>query len=86
MSVTRSNRNLEYQMGEDIRRKRERNAGAFMGPDIMVPVPMRTLSDDYEDRPTDPPDDAAPAPERPGRMSRLLGGIGDAARGLRRRR
>ena len=44
----------------------ERNAGAFMGPDIMVPVPMRTLSDDYEDRPTDPPDDAAPAPERAG--------------------
>ena len=73
-------------MGDDGRRTSERNAGAFMGPDIMVPVPMRTLSDDYDDRPTDPPDDAAPALERPGGMSRLLRGIRGAARGLLRRR
>ena len=27
----------------DERRRPERNAGAFMGPDIMVPVPMEPL-------------------------------------------
>jgi hypothetical protein len=73
-------------MGEDKRGTRERNAGAFMGPDIMVPVPMRTLSDDYEDRPTDPPEDTAPAPERPGLISRLVRSISGAARGVLRRR
>ena len=24
----------------------QRNAGAFMGPDVMIPAPMSTLSDD----------------------------------------
>lgn len=34
--------------------KAQRNAGAFLGPDVLAPVPMRTLSDDYRDVPVDP--------------------------------
>jgi hypothetical protein len=29
----------------------ERNAGACIGPHVMVPVPMRTPSDNYRDAP-----------------------------------
>jgi hypothetical protein len=49
------------------------NAGAFLGPDLLVPVPLRTLSDDYHDEPAEPEDSARePEPELPGRMRRLL--------------
>ena len=51
----------------------ERNAGAFLGPDLLVPVPMRTLSDDYGDEPAEPVDtDREPAPEPPTLVRRLL--------------
>ncbi len=38
----------------------------------MVPVPMRTLSDDYHDEPVDPPDDHEPEPEPPGLIRRIM--------------
>jgi hypothetical protein len=51
------------------------NAGAFLGPDLLVPVPMRTLSDEYRDAPVEPEDsdrEPEPEPERPGRVRRFL--------------
>jgi hypothetical protein len=52
---------------------RERNAGAFLGPDVLVPAPLRTLEDDYHDEPTEPEDsDGEPEPESPGVIRRLL--------------
>lgn len=59
-------------MSQRSRRRRERNAGAFLGPDIMVPVPMRTLDDDYDDHPVEPEDDRTPEPEPPGLLRRAL--------------
>lgn len=55
-------------------RRAERNAGAFYNPtgETLIPVPMRTLSDDYHDEPTDPPDDHVPEPEQPGLMRRVV--------------
>lgn len=54
-------------------RRPEHNAGAFLGPDMTVPVPMRTLSDDYRDEPAEPEDsDRVPEPEPPSRVRRLL--------------
>jgi hypothetical protein len=48
------------------------NAGAFLGPDLMAPVPMRTLSDEYHDGPAEPEDsDRVPPPEFPGWVRRL---------------
>jgi hypothetical protein len=53
--------------------REERNAGAFLGPDMLVPAPMRTLSDDYHDEPAEPQDtDRVPDPEPKGRIRRLL--------------
>lgn len=54
------------------RREAERNAGAFLGPDLLVPVPMRTLSDDYHDTPAEPEDDRVPEPESRGSHRRTL--------------
>ena len=59
-------------MSRDEPRRAERNAGAFLGPDLLAPVPMRTLSDEYQDVPTDPDDDREPEPERPGLLRRLF--------------
>lgn len=53
-------------------RRAERNAGAFLGPDMLIPVPMRTLSDEYRDEPTDPEPEPEPEPERPGRIRRVV--------------
>lgn len=51
----------------------ERNAGAFLGPDLLVPTPIQTLADDYHDAPTEPEDsDRVPDPEPPGLGRRLL--------------
>ncbi len=50
-------------MGEPKPKQAQRNAGAFIGPDILAPVPMRTLSDDYHDVPAEPEDsDRVPPP------------------------
>jgi len=58
-------------MGEPRPKRAERNAGAFLGPDILIPIPMRTLSDDYDDWPTEPSDDREPPPEPPGIVARI---------------
>jgi hypothetical protein len=51
----------------------ERNAGAFLGPDMLVPAPMRTLEDDYHDERTEPEDsDRQPEPEPPGAIKRVM--------------
>lgn len=55
------------------RRRQERNAGAFLGPDLLVPVPLWTLGDEYRDEPAEPEDsDREPEPEPPGRVRRAL--------------
>lgn len=53
-------------------RHAEKNSGAFLGPDMVVPVPMRTLSDDYHDEPTEPEDDYEPEPEPSGLIRRVV--------------
>jgi hypothetical protein len=55
-------------------RRAQRSAGAFMGPDVLIPAPMRTLSDDYHDAPTEPEEDSSrvPDPESPGFVRRLI--------------
>jgi hypothetical protein len=50
----------------------ERSAGAFLGPDILVPAPMRTLSDEYRDEPTDPEDEREPEREPPSLIRRIV--------------
>jgi len=65
------------EMPEPERKKAVHNAGAFMTPggDVggMIPIPMRTLSDDYHDEPTEPEDsDRVPATEPPGLLRRLV--------------
>ena len=54
-----------------MKRRAERNAGAFLTPDLgggggMIPVPMRTLSDDYSDVPEPEDSDRVPRPREPG--------------------
>ena len=50
-----------------------RNAGAFLGPDLLVPVPMRTLSDAYRDDPAEPEDSVrVPDPEPRTRLRALI--------------
>jgi hypothetical protein len=51
---------------------RDKSAGAFLGPDFLAAVPIRTLSDDYQDLPAEPPEDRVPDPERPGLISRIV--------------
>ena len=50
----------------------KRSAGAFLGPDMLAPVPMHTLGDEYSDRPTEPPDDREPEPDPPGLIRRMV--------------
>ena len=61
----------------EMKRRAERNAGAFLTPDLgggggMIPVPMRTLSDDYSDEPEPEDSDRVPTPEQPRLVHRLL--------------
>ena len=58
-------------MGRSKPRTAERNAGAFLGPDIMIPVPTRTLGDEYADRPEPEDSDRVPEPEEPGLLRRV---------------
>ena len=54
-------------------RRAEGNAGAFLGPDLMVPVPMRPLPAEDQDGPREPKDsDREPAPDAPGFVRRLI--------------
>ncbi len=62
-------------MPEPEPKKAVHNAGAFLTPTSYapIPVPMRTLSDDYHDEPTEPEDsDRVPDPEPPGLFRRLI--------------
>ena len=64
-------------MSHPTKRRTERNAGAFLDPGSgsgsgMIPVPMRTLSDDYSDVPEPEDSDRVPEPEEPGLVRRLL--------------
>ncbi len=66
-------------MPEPERKRAEHNAGAFanpMGQGGGVPVPMRTLSDEYHDEPAEPEDsDRVPEPEPAGRIRRAIDGL-----------
>lgn len=56
-------------------RRSERNAGAFLTPTdfSMIPVPMRTLSDEYHDEPAEPKDsETVPAPAPEGSIRRIV--------------
>ncbi len=57
-------------------RRAERNTGAFLGPDMLAPVPMRTLSDDLRYEPTEPAEERDPEPDRPGVIRRVLERLG----------
>lgn len=54
------------------RRRAERNAGAFLSPIGMIPVPMRTLSDDLRDVATEPEPEQEPTIDPPGRLRRAV--------------
>ncbi len=62
-------------MTEPEPRRAERNAGAFLTPTdySMIPVPMRTLSDEYHDEPAEPRDsEAVPPPEPESSIRRVV--------------
>ena len=64
-------------MPEPERKAAVHNAGAFANPSGTggggIPIPMRTLSADYLDEPTEPEDsDRVPAPEPPSLAHRVL--------------
>ena len=59
-------------MPEPEPKRAEHNAGAFLGPDILAPIPLHTLSDEYHDEPTEPEDDRVPEPEPPGLFRRIV--------------
>ena len=63
-------------MARNERPRAERNAGAFMGPDIMVPVPMGTLGEEpvNSDRDLDD-DDRPPSKPRRGWLRRIIDGL-----------
>ena len=61
---------------EPERQEAVRNAGAFVDPTGVgggIPVPMRTLSDEYHDEPTEPEDsDRVPETEPPTFIRRVV--------------
>jgi hypothetical protein len=59
-------------MSRQRRKGAERNAGVFLGPGILIPAPMRTLSDDIVDEPTYPEDEHEPEPDQPGLVRRVV--------------
>jgi hypothetical protein len=63
-------------------RRAEGNAGAFLGPDILIPAPIRTLGDEYHDEPAEPEDsDRQPEPEPTSLVRRVLDRLGRATVG-----
>lgn len=63
-------------MPEPERKRAVHNAGAFANPTgtgAPIPVPMSTLSDEYQDEPTEPEDsDRVPEPESPSLSRRVV--------------
>jgi hypothetical protein len=57
-------------MSQHRRRQAESNAGAFLGPDILVPVPMGSAGV-RRDGPDEPEDDRVPEPPSPGVLRRF---------------
>ena len=54
-------------------RRPERSAGAFLGPDVLIASPTRTLSDEYRDAPAEPVDsDRVPEPDPPTLVRRVI--------------
>jgi hypothetical protein len=54
----------------------ERSAGAFLGPDLLVAAPIRTLDNEYHDAPAEPVDsDRVPEPEPPTLIRRVIAGL-----------
>jgi hypothetical protein len=48
-------------------------SGAFLSDGRgMIPVPIRTLSDDYSDVPAEPPEDHEPEPQPPSLVHRVI--------------
>ena len=59
-------------MGLRQRRRAEPSAGPFLGPDLLIAAPIRTLSDDYRDVPEPEDSDRVPEPQARGRVRRVL--------------
>jgi hypothetical protein len=60
-------------MPEPKQRRAEQSAGAF----LLVPAPIRTLSDEYRDEPPEPEDsERIPEPEPPSRVRRVIDRLG----------
>ena len=55
------------------RQKPQRNAGAFLAPDALMPAPMRTLSDEIPASDPEPEEEREPQPEPPGFIARVRG-------------
>ena len=56
----------------DRRRRPESNAGAFLGPDIVVPVSIRPLGSEPPPRELETDDMPPVSPTRPGPLTRLV--------------
>lgn len=56
----------------DRQRRPERNAGAFLGPDILLPVSTRPLGSELPPRELETDDVPLASPPRPGLLARLL--------------
>jgi hypothetical protein len=62
----------------------ERSAGAFLGPDLLVAAPIRTLDNEYHDGPAEPVDsDRVPEPEPPNLIRRVIDDMTRRAGGRR---
>jgi hypothetical protein len=62
-----------YVVSQPRPRRSNERSGAYLGPDLLAPVPLRTLSDDYRDVPAEPEDsDRVPDPELPGLARRMV--------------
>jgi hypothetical protein len=58
-------------MKDHERRKVERS-GAFIGPYATTPAPIRTLSDEYSDKPEPEDSDRVPDPEPEGLVTKVV--------------
>ncbi|MEI7742721.1 MAG: hypothetical protein WCK58_03095 [Chloroflexota bacterium] len=59
-------------MGDNERRKIEKS-GAFIGDGFMnIPVPIKTLSDEYHDQPEPRDSDRVPVPDPEGLLTRVI--------------
>ena len=53
------------------RQKPQRNAGAFLAPDALIPAPMHTLSDEIPAPDREPDEEREPESDPPGLTSKL---------------